>query len=301
MRVTVTGATGLIGRRIVERLKARGDEVTVLSRHPERASAELGVDAVAWDAEGSAAPAEALSGRDGVVHLAGEPVAQRWSGEAKRKIRASRAVGTRHLVEGLRVADPRPRVLVSASGVDWYGDRGDEEVTEEEPAADGFLPQVCAVWESEAAKAEAAGVRVVRLRTGIVLSAQGGALAKMLPFFKLGIGGPVAGGRQWMPWLHLDDIAGMYLAALDGDAWTGPVNACTPTPVTNAEFSKALGRALHRPAFAPVPAFAIKLLYGDMAEIVTEGRRAIPKRATELGFSFEHPDLDEALRSALQT
>jgi uncharacterized protein len=299
MRVTVTGATGLIGGRIVERLKARGDEVTVLSRHPERAAAELGVDAATFDAEASAAPADALSGRDGVVHLAGEPVAQRWTAEAKRKIRASREVGTRHLVEGLRVAEPRPGVLVSASGVDWYGDRGDEAVTEEQPAAGGFLPQVCAVWEGEAAKAEELGMRVVRLRTGIVLSAEGGALAKMLPFFKLGAGGPVAGGKQWMPWLHLDDIAGFYLAALDDKRWSGPVNACTPNPVTNAEFSKALGRALHRPAIAPVPAFAIKLLYGDMAEIVTQGRRAIPKQATELGFAYEHPDLDEALRSAL--
>jgi hypothetical protein len=234
-----------------------------------------------------------------VVHLAGEPVAQRWNAEAKRKIRASRAVGTRHLVEGLRVAEPRPKVLVSASGVDWYGDRGDEEVTEAEPAADGFLPQVCAVWEAEAENAEELGMRVVRMRTGIVLSQEGGALAKMLPFFKLGIGGPVAGGKQWMPWLHLDDVTGFYLAALDDERWSGPVNACTPTPVTNKEFSRALGRALHRPALAPVPAFAIRRLYGDMAEIVTQGRRAIPAKATELGFAFEHPDLDEALRSAL--
>src|SRR4051812_20963337 len=202
MRVTVTGATGLIGRRLVERLKARGDEVTVLSRRPERAGAELGVDAVAWDPEAGAAPADALSGRDGVVHLAGEPVAQRWSSEAKRKIRASRELGTRHLVEGLRVAAPRPEVLVSASGVDWYGDRGDEAVTEDAPAAQGFLPQVCAVWEAEAQAAEELGLRVVRLRTGIVLAQEGGALAKMLPFFKLGGGGPVAGGKQWMPWLH---------------------------------------------------------------------------------------------------
>jgi uncharacterized protein (TIGR01777 family) len=240
-----------------------------------------------------------LSGRDGVVHLAGEPVAQRWSESAKRKIRESREVGTRNLVEGLRAADPRPQVLASASGVDYYGARGDEEVTEGDPPADDFLAQVCVAWEAEAERAEELGVRVVRLRTSVVLARQGGALAKMLPPFQLGVGGPVAGGRQWMPWIHLDDVTGMYIAALDDERWSGPVNGATPTPVTNRDFSKALGRALHRPAVAPVPAFALRLLYGDMAEIVTSGRRAIPKRALELGYAYEHPDLDEALRSAL--
>jgi uncharacterized protein len=299
MRVSVTGATGLIGRRLVARLRDRGDEVTALSRNPERARDALGVDAVAWDAEGGPAPAEVLSGRDGVVHLAGEPVAQRWSESAKRKIRESREVGTRNLVEGLRAADPRPQVLASASGVDYYGARGDEEVTEGDPPADDFLAQVCVAWEAEAERAEELGVRVVRLRTSVVLARQGGALAKMLPPFQLGVGGPVAGGRQWMPWIHLDDVTGMYIAALDDERWSGPVNGATPTPVTNRDFSKALGRALHRPAVAPVPAFALRLLYGDMAEIVTSGRRAIPKRALELGYAYEHPDLDEALRSAL--
>jgi uncharacterized protein len=299
MRITVTGATGLIGPRLVARLKDRGDEVTVLSRNPDRARQELCVEAVAWDAEAQAAPVEALAGRDAVVHLAGEPVAQRWNGPAKRRIRDSRELGTRNLVEGLRAADPRPRVLVSASGMDYYGARGDEEVAEEDPPADDFLAQVCVVWEGEAQKAEELGVRVARLRTGVVLSAKGGALAKMLPPFKAGVGGPVAGGRQWMPWIHLDDIAGMYVAALDDDGWSGPINAATPTPVTNREFSKALGRALHRPAVAPVPELALRVLYGEMAEIITSGRRAIPKRALELGYAYEHPDLDEALRSAL--
>jgi uncharacterized protein len=299
MKITVTGATGLIGRRLVERLKEAGDEVTVLSRGRERAAAELGVDAVAWDHAAGPAPAEALRGRDGVVHLAGEPVAQRWSSDVKRRIRSSREVGTNNLVEGMRGASPRPGVLVSASGVDYYGARGDEDVTEDDPPADDFLAQVCVAWEGEAQRAEELGVRVARLRTGVVLSAQGGALAKMLPPFKLGAGGPVAGGRQWMPWIHLDDITGMYIAALENERWSGPFNAATPEPVTNRDFSKALGRALHRPAIAPVPAFALRILYGDMAEIVTSGRRAIPKRALELGYAYEHPDLDEALRSAL--
>jgi uncharacterized protein (TIGR01777 family) len=299
MRVTVTGATGLIGRRLVARLKDRGDEVTVLSRNPDRAGEALGVDAAAWDPMAAPAPVEALEGRDGVVHLAGELVAQRWNDEVKRKIRESREIGTRNLVEGLRAASARPGVLASASGIDYYGPRGDEEVTEDDPPADDFLAQVCVVWEGEAQRAEELGVRVVRLRTGVVLSREGGALAKMLPPFRLGAGGPVAGGRQWMPWIHLEDVTGMYLAALEDERWSGPFNADTPTPVTNRDFSRALGRALHRPAFAPVPALALRILYGDMAEIVTTGRRAIPKRALELGYAYEHPDLDEALRSAL--
>jgi uncharacterized protein (TIGR01777 family) len=294
VRVTVTGATGLIGRRLVAGLTARGDEVTVLSRRD--------LDdphSVRWDPESGPAPAGAQSGRDAVVHLAGEPVAQRWSEDAKRRIRSSREAGTRNLVEGLRAADPRPRVLVSSSAVGYYGARGDEEVTEADPAGEDFLAQVTAVWESEAARAEELGLRVVRVRTGIVLDRDGGALAKMLTPFKLGAGGPVAGGKQWMPWIHADDVAGIYLAALDGDAWSGPVNATAPEPVRNRDFSKVLGRALHRPAVAPIPAVALRLLYGDMAEIVTTGQRAVPARALELGYEFRHTDLDAALRAAL--
>lgn len=300
MRVTVTGATGLIGGRLVERLKARGDEVTVLSRNPDGAPARLDVEAVRWDPGSGPAPAAALAGRDAVVHLAGEPVAQRWTEEAKRRIRSSREVGTANLVAGLRAAEPRPRALVSSSAVGYYGPRGDEPVDEETPPGDDFLARVCVAWEHAALAAQDLGVRVTRVRTGVVLDPDGGALAKMLPPFKLGAGGPVAGGRQWMPWIHADDLAGLYLAALDGDdAWAGPLNASAPSPVTNAEFSKALGRALHRPAVAPVPAFAIKLLYGEMATIVTTGQRVVPRRALALDYAFEHPELDEALRAAL--
>ena len=171
---------------------------------------------------------------------------------------------------------------------------------ESAPAADDFLAQVCAVWEREAVAAEGLGVRVVRIRTGVVLDKGGGALAKMLPFFKLGGGGPVAGGRQYMSWIHVDDLVSLYLAALDGGAeWTGPVNATAPNPVTNKTFSKALGRALHRPAVAPVPGFAVRVLYGEMADIVVYGQRVVPSRAASLGFAFAHPELDEALESAL--
>jgi uncharacterized protein (TIGR01777 family) len=299
MRVTVTGATGRIGAGLVAALTARGDDVTILSRSPDRAGAALGTEAVAWRTEDEPAPAEALAGRDGVIHLAGEDVAQRWSDAAKRRIRTSREFGTRNLVAGLRAADPRPGVLVSASAVGWYGARGDEPVYEETPAAGDFLGEVCAVWEREAVAAEALGVRVVRVRTGIVLDKEGGALAKMLPFFRLGVGGPVAGGGQWMPWIHRDDLVALYLRALDDPAWTGAVNGTAPEPVTNKEFSRALGRALHRPAVAPVPGLAIRSLYGEMADIVVNGQRAVPKRAQALGFTFRHPQLDEALRDAL--
>jgi uncharacterized protein (TIGR01777 family) len=299
VRVAVTGATGLIGSKLVAALRERGDEVTVLSRDPAKASAALGVGAEQWDPAGGEAPAAALAGRDGVIHLAGEPIAQRWTAAAKERIRDSRVTGTRNLVAGLRAAEPRPRVLLSASGMDYYGARGDEEIDESAPPGEGFLAAVCVAWEAAAQEAAALGLRVAIARTAVALDPDGGALAKMLPPFKLGVGGPVAGGRQWMPWIHVDDIVGIYLAALDGEQWSGPVNAATPTPVTNAEFSKALGRALHRPAVVPVPGFALKLLYGDMAEVVTTGRRAVPKRPLELGYAFRHPDLDEALRSAL--
>jgi uncharacterized protein len=301
MRVTVTGATGRIGTLLVRELLGRGDEVTVLSRNPGRARAALGeVEAVAWDPAAAPAPAAALSGRDGVVHLAGEDVAQRWSEDAKRRIHESRERGTRNLVEGLRAAESRPRVLVSSSAVGYYGDRGDDPVDEDAPPGTGFLAEVCVAWEREAQRAAELGLRVVRVRTGVVLDSEGGALSKMLPFFKLGAGGPVAGGRQYLSWVHRDDLVGIQLAALGGAEWSGPVNATAPEPATNRDFSHALGRALHRPAFAPVPGLAVRALYGDMAEMVTGGQRAVPRRALELGYAFRHPTLDEALRSALQ-
>jgi uncharacterized protein (TIGR01777 family) len=299
MNVTLTGATGLIGSRVVAALEARGDEVTVLSRSPERAGRALGVAAEAWSPTEGPAPAAALAGRDGVVHLAGERTDQRWTQASRRRILESRELGTRNLVEGLRAAEPRPGVLVSSSAVGFYGPRGDERLTEDAPAGDDFPAQVCAVWEREAARAAALGLRVVHIRTGVVLAQDGGALAKMLAPFKLGVGGPVAGGRQYLPWVHVDDVVGLYLAALDGGDWSGPVNATAPEPVTNRDFSRALGRALHRPAIAPVPAFALKLLYGEMAEIALTGQRAVPAKALERRYAFRHPDLDEALRSVL--
>jgi uncharacterized protein (TIGR01777 family) len=293
MKITVTGASGLIGLKLVERLRARGDDLTTLSRDPSSPGA------VAWQPEDEPAPAAALAGRDAVVHLAGEEVAQRWSDDAKRRIRSSRELGTRNLVAGIEAAEPRPRVLVASSAVGYYGPHGDERLDEQAPPGSDFLAAVCVVWEREARRAAELGLRVVNVRTGVVLARGGGALAKMLPFFKLGIGGPVAGGDQYLPWIHVDDVVGIYLAALDGEDWNGPVNASAPEPVTNQAFSKALGRALHRPAFAPVPGLAVRALYGEMAEIVTKGQRVIPRRAQQLGYPFAYSDLDEAMNAAL--
>jgi uncharacterized protein len=300
MRVTLTGATGRIGSGVAEALVRRGDEVTAFTRNAQRAAGRLpaGVAVVEWYPMAGPAPAEALAGRDAVIHLAGEDVAQRWTSGAKQRIRASRELGTRNLVAGIAASDPRPAALVSGSGSNYYGPHGDERVDETALPGDDFLAAVCAAWEREAREAEKLGVRVVTVRNGIVLDARSGALAKMLPFFRLGIGGPVAGGRQYMPWIHRDDEIGLLLAAAGSPDFSGPVNG-TAEPVTNAEFSKALGRALRRPAIAPVPALAIRLLYGEMGEIVLNGVRMVPGRTAELGYRFEHADLDEALRAAL--
>jgi uncharacterized protein len=301
MNVTLTGATGLIGTKLVRALRDHGDTVTVLSRSPEKAQASLGVEAISWDPLAGPAPAEALRGRDAVIHLAGEPVAQRWNDEVKHRILESREVGTRNLVAGLAAVDEgRPGVLVSSSAVGYYGKHGDERVPESSPAGDDFLAGVCVVWEREADAATELGLRTVKIRTGVVLDANGGALKTMLPPFKLGVGGPVAGGDQYLPWIHVDDLVNLYLHAATDASWSGAYNGAAPEPVTNKAFSKALGRALHRPAIAPVPAFAIRLLYGDMAEIVTEGQRAVPEHALADGFTYKYADLDEALADALR-
>jgi uncharacterized protein (TIGR01777 family) len=293
MRVTLTGAGGLIGSRLLAMLRARGDEVTVLSRSG-------GGGAVRWDPLAEIAPAEALEGRDAVVHLAGEPIAQRWTPAVREAIRTSRTEGTANLVAALAGLTQRPRVLVSANAVGYYGDRGAERLTEDSPAGADWLAQVCVAWQNAALGARASGLRVCVLRTGVVLDSAGGALAKMLPPFRLGVGGPVAGGRQYVSWIALDDLVGLYLAAIDDDRFDGPFNATAPAPVTNAELSRALGRALHRPAVLPVPAAALKLLYGDMAEIVTDSQNAVPARALAFGHSFEHSELAAALEAALR-
>jgi hypothetical protein len=305
LRVTVTGATGLIGRPLVAALQDQGVQVSVLSRSPERARKQLQrdgqepIEAFAWDLLAEAAPAAALEGRDAIVHLAGENVAQRWSEKAKQAIRESRVTGTRSLLAGMRAVQQMPRTLVSSSAIGYYGARGEEPLDEEARPGRDFLAQICVEWEAESVKASELGARVVCVRTGVVLHKDGGALEKMLPPFRLGVGGPVAGGRQFISWIHRDDVVGMMLAALADERWSGAVNATAPEPVNNRDFSRALGRALHRPALLPVPGLALQLLYGEMAEIVTDGARVVPAKPLVLGYEFEHPKLDEALGSAL--
>lgn len=303
MKVTVTGATGTLGGALVRELRERGHEVTVLSRSADRARAKLGTDmrALDWkDPKREPPPAAALSGQDGVVNLLGEQVAQRWTEQAKAEIRDSRVLPTRNLVKALRDlprAD-RPRVLVSQSATGWYGARGDERLTEAEPAGDDFLARVCLEWEAAARGEEVPGVRAVTTRTGVVLSGDGGALERMLPPFRLGVGGPVAGGDQYVPWIAAEDVVGGLLFCLEVEAVEGPVNLTAPEPVTNRELSRALGRVLRRPAVVPVPSLAVKLLYGEMGSVVTTGQRAVPERLQSLGYRFRRPDLEDALRAA---
>jgi uncharacterized protein (TIGR01777 family) len=301
----VTGATGTIGRALVRELLERGDEVTVLSRDADRARERLGgeVEAFDWPSpQQEPPPAEALRSRDGVANLLGEPLSQRWSDRVKREIRDSRVLSTRNLVAALRDLPEaeRPGVLVSQSAAGRYGARGDERVDESMDGAgeDDFLGRVTAEWEAAAREAEALGLRVVLTRTGVVLSESGGALEQMLPPFKLGVGGPVASGRQYVPWVHLDDVAGAMAFCLHSADASGPVNVSAPEPVTNRELSKALGRVLRRPAVLPVPGFAVKLLFGEMAQVVTTGARMVPARLQELGYSFRRPDLEDSLRDA---
>jgi uncharacterized protein (TIGR01777 family) len=291
----------MIGRALVRELRERGDEVIALSRDPERAAASLGVEAQAWrDPKGEPPPPDSLRGSDAVAHLLGETVAQRWTEAAKREIRDSRILSTRQLVAGLAELAPqeRPRVLVSQSATGFYGPRGDERLSEEAAAGDDFLAKVVRDWEAEAQRAVELDMRVVTTRTGVVLSEQGGALEKMLPFFKLGIGGPVAGGKQYVPWVHLDDVVGALVACIDGDL-SGPVNVTAAEPATNRELSKTLGKVLKRPAFAPVPGLAVEALYGEMAMIVTTGQRAVPARLEESGYRFRRPSLEAALRATV--
>jgi uncharacterized protein (TIGR01777 family) len=303
VRVAVTGATGTIGRAVCAGLLQRGDQVVALTRDAGRAAGRLpeGAEAREWrDPLAEPAPADALAGADAVVHLLGEPIDQRWTDEAKRKIRESRVLGTRNLVAGLRaVAEAeRPGVLVSQSASGYYGARDGSPVDETAGPGDDFLARVVVDWEAEARKAEDVA-RVVMTRTGVVVSPSGGALARMLPFFRLGVGGPVAGGRQYVPWVHLDDVAGALLRCLDDADLSGPVNVTAPEPATNAELGRALGRVLHRPAVLPVPGFAVRTLYGEMAWVVTTGVRAVPARLEEAGYGFRFRALEGALRDVL--
>jgi hypothetical protein len=295
VRITVTGASGFIGRRLVERLQAGAHAVSVLGRKPAGT-----LPFFFWEAGGeNRPPEESLREADAVVHLAGEPVAQRWTPEAKRRIRLSRVAGTRRLVEALAALPRRPTVLICASAIGFYGARGEEILTEASPPGAGFLAEVCAGWEQAAAAAEALGLRVVRLRIGMVLGPDGGALARMLPPFKLGLGGRLGDGRQWMSWIHRDDLVELIRFAVEEPVLAGAVNAVAPAPVTNAEFTRRLAAALHRPALFPVPAVALRALFGEMASVVLDSQRVAPAAAQAAGFAFRYPELGSALRHLL--
>jgi hypothetical protein len=254
----------------------------------------------AWSPEVEPPPAEALADVTAVFNLAGEPVAGgRWTEERKRRIRDSRVLGTRNLVAGLAAQEHRPKVLVSASAVGYYGDRGDQIIEESSPPGRDFLADVCREWEQEALAAEQLGIRVVCVRTGLVLAAAGGALAKMLPPFRLGMGGRIGSGEQWMPWIHIDDVVGILLHASQDERVRGAINAVSPTPATNAEFTRELGRALHRPALLSIPRAALRLMFGEMSYVLTASQRTLPTAVERTGYTFEYPDLAPALRAVL--
>jgi uncharacterized protein (TIGR01777 family) len=297
MIVTITGPTGFLGKLVVESLLAAGHSVHALGR---KRSANLPAPAAfsEWDAS-SQPPADSLRGSDAVIHLAGESVAQRWTPEAKARIRASRVDGTRHLIHALSVETHRPRVLVCASAIGIYGQRGDEVLTESSsPGGSGFLSRLVVEWESAAGLAETLGIRVVQLRFSVVLG-RGGALAKMLPPFRFGVGGRLGSGRQWMSWIHIQDAVRLILFAMETASLRGPVNAATPNPVSNAEFTRELAARLHRPAIFPVPEFVLKLLFGEMSEVLLASQRVLPKALEAAGFEFQYPELGPALANIL--
>jgi uncharacterized protein (TIGR01777 family) len=294
--VAISGATGLIGGALAARLRARNVRVRRLVRTARPQSP----DDIVWDPmRGVLAPSD-LEGADAVVHLAGEPLAHRWTDTRKRAIRESRVRGTELVARTVAALDRRPRVLLSGSAIGIYGDRGDESLDEESALGSGFLAAVAREWEAASAAAADAGVRVVLLRTGIVLSPHGGALERLLLPFRLGVGGPIGSGRQWMSWISLDDQVRAMEHALATTGLHGPVNLVSPNPVTNAEFAATLGRVLSRPALVPVPALALELAYGEMARAtILAGQRVLPKALLRTEFHFAHPTLDDALRFEL--
>lgn len=298
MRVAITGATGLIGAALSEALRERGDEVVGISR-----SRKPGVVRIIWDPEAGFERSDALSGFDAVVNLAGESIAGRWSAAKKARIRDSRVHGTHTVVDAIARASPRPRILINASAVGLYGDRGDEILAEGSEPGEDFLAEVTRAWEASARAVEQLedpGVRLCLARFGVVLDAEGGALAKMITPFRLGLGGKIGGGDQWMAWVHRRDVVDALLFMLDHDDARGPFNVVAPNPVRNAEFTDVLARVLHRPTLLPLPKLAVRVALGQMGEaLLLHGQRAAPMRLLEAGFEFRYPELEPAVRELL--
>ncbi|HEY3306193.1 MAG TPA: TIGR01777 family oxidoreductase [Candidatus Binatia bacterium] len=305
MKLIVAGGTGFIGSALSARLTGQGHSLILLTRSISSAAESSNTTTILWQPALSGAwehiLEEAVAEADGVINLAGEPIAaKRWSDAQKTKLRSSRIDTTRALVTAIGKAKKKPAFFINASAVGYYGPRADEVITEESGHGGDFLAAVCSEWEEEARKAEAHGVRVIRLRTGIVLGKGGGALSKMIPPFKLFIGGPLGSGKQWMPWVHIEDEIGLIQFLMENNSARGAVNACAPNPVTMKEFSRTLSRVLHRPCWAPVPAFALHLLLGEMADMLLTGQRVMPAAAQKLGYRFRHPELREAIEALLR-
>ncbi len=302
MRVAITGASGLVGMAVAKRLLARGDEVTALSRNPEKTRSRMpdGVRSAPIARGEAEALSRIISGHDAVVNLAGEPViGRRWNDAVRREIRDSRIEGTRTVVEAMVLAEEPPGILVNASAVGYYGDREEPEIAEDTGPGTDFLAELSVAWEDAARHAGERGARVVLLRIGIVLSVDGGALPRLLPPFRFFVGGPIGNGRQGFPFIHIEDLAGLVLHALDREDLSGPMNATAPHPVTNARFSKALGRVIGRPSWLPAPRPALRLVIGAAAAVLVAGQMAVPKRALDTGYEFRFPDVDRTLHDLL--
>lgn len=299
MKCIVSGGRGFIGSRLVDSLLKHGHEASVWSRTPGR-EVRTAVSSFYWDPLSGEPAEESLDKVDAVIHLAGEPVSQRWTNEAKRRIRDSRVLGTRRLVEAISKVKNKPAALICASAVGFYGSRGDEVLTESAAGGSGFLPDICREWEQEADAASALGLRVAKIRIGLVLGREGGALKAMLPAFQLGAGGAFGSGKQWMPWIHVDDLVDLLRYAAENNV-SGPWNGTSPHPATNSEFTASLGKVLHRPAFLKVPAIVLNGLLGEMSEMVLASQRVLPEAAQTAGFSWRYTQLGEALRNLLDS
>lgn len=301
MKILITGATGFIGKALVRALLQHGDTLIVVSRLVRRSKSEQGgrVRHIIWNPEDEKTLLKEVDGVDAVVNLAGEPIAQRWTGKRKEKLLKSRVQATRIIHQSIKAATVKPAILINASAIGYYGPRGNEALAEDAAVGSGFLAEICKIWEAHAIRVEDFNVRVVRLRIGIVLDKEGGALKKMLPPFKMGLGGWLGTGNQWFSWIHREDLIRLLLFCLDHGLVKGAVNAVSPLPVTNKVFSLVLAQVLKKPCFFPVPAFALKLLMGEMSEMLLTGQKVVPKKAEESGFSFQYPDIRTALENIL--